>query len=98
MKKDKHIGPKWMFGRDFILMVAGQIISLFGNAILRFALSVAVLDMTGSAAAFASIAALSMLPTILLSPLGGVLADRVSRKDIMAALDFITSAVLQPLR
>lgn len=94
MKKDKHTGPKWMFGRDFTLMVAGQIISLFGNAILRFALSVAVLDMTGSAAAFASIAALSMLPTILLSPLGGVLADRVSRKGIMAALDFITAAVL----
>ena len=26
-----------LFGRDFALVVAGQIISLFGNAILRFA-------------------------------------------------------------
>ena len=83
-----------LFGRDFTLMVVGQIISLFGNAVLRFALSVSVLDMTGSAAAFATISALSMIPTVLLSPLGGVLADRVSRKGIMAALDFATSAIL----
>lgn len=85
---------KKLFGRDFTLMVVGQIISLFGNAVLRFALSVSVLDMTGSAAAFATISALSMLPMVLLSPLGGVLADRVSRKGIMAALDFTTAGLL----
>ena len=44
-----------LFSRDFTLMVAGQIISLFGNAILRFALSLYVLDTTGSAAAFGGI-------------------------------------------
>lgn len=83
-----------LFGQDFTLMVIGQIISLFGNSILRFALSMAVLDMTGSAAAFASISALSMIPTILLSPLGGVLADRASRKGIMAVLDLATAGLL----
>ena len=44
-----------LFSRDFTLMVAGQIISLFGNAILRFALSLYVLDTTGSAAVFGGI-------------------------------------------
>lgn len=34
MKKDKT--P--LFRRDFTLVVIGQIISLFGNAVLRFAL------------------------------------------------------------
>ena len=72
-----------LFSRDFTLMVAGQIISLFGNAILRFALSLHVLDTTGSAAAFGGILAVSMVPTILCSPLGGVLADRVPRQRIM---------------
>ena len=57
-----------LFSRDFTLMVAGQIISLFGNAILRFALSLYVLDTTGSAAAFGGILAVSMVPTILCSP------------------------------
>lgn len=80
-----------LFKRDFTLMVAGQIISLFGNAILRFALSLYVLDVSGSAAAFGSILALSMIPTILLSPVGGVIADRVNRRNIMVILDFTTA-------
>ena len=37
------------FNRNFILMIIGQIISLFGNAILRFSLSLYVLQVTGSA-------------------------------------------------
>ena len=83
-----------LFSRDFTLMVAGQIISLFGNAILRFALSLYVLDTTGSAAAFGGILAVSMVPTILCSPLGGVLADRVPRQRIMWGLDFFTAALV----
>ena len=42
---------------------------------------------------FASVLAISIVPTILLSPFGGVLADRVNRRTIMVALDAI-SAVL----
>ena len=41
-----------LFTRDFTLMTVGQIISLFGNAILRVALSLHVLALTGSAAVF----------------------------------------------
>ena len=52
-----------LFTRDFTLMTVGQIISLFGNAILRFALSLHVLALTGSAAVFGGILALSMVPT-----------------------------------
>ena len=85
---------KKLFGRDFTLMVAGQIISLFGNAALRFALSMAVLDLTGSAALFGVISAISMVPTVLFSPFGGILAERVRKKRIMAALDFTTAGLL----
>lgn len=53
------------FSRDFKLMVLGQIVSLFGNSILRFALSLYVLELTGSATAFGGILALSMIPTVL---------------------------------
>ena len=82
------------FSRDFILMVIGQIASIFGNAILRFALALYVLDKTGSAGVFGTILAVSMLPTILCSPFGGILADRVSRKWMMVVLDFLTSGML----
>ena len=46
-----------------------------------------ILEQTGSAAVFAGLLALAMLPTILLSPFGGILADRASRRAIMVALD-----------
>ena len=82
-----------LFSRDFTLMVIGQIISLLGNAVLRFALPLQVLDATGSAAAFGWVLALSMVPVLLCSPLGGVLADRVPRQRIMWGLDFSTAAL-----
>lgn len=81
------------FSRDFRLMILGQIISLFGNGILRFALSLYVLELTGSAAVFGGILALSMVPTVLCAPVGGVLADRLPRQNIMAGLDFLTAAL-----
>lgn len=41
------------FSKDFIIMVVGQIISILGSALLRFALSLFVLDITGRADLFA---------------------------------------------
>ena len=72
--------------RNFILLVAGQGISLFGNMMLRFAMSMWVLDETGSATAFASILAISFVPMILGAPFGGVLADRMNRRTLMVIL------------
>ena len=84
----------YVWNKNFTLLVIGQIISLFGNAMLRFSLSLYVLDTTGSASAFATILAISMIPTILLSPVGGVLADRMSRRHIMILLDCFTGFLL----
>ena len=67
-----------LFTKNFALLVLGQASSLFGNYILRLALSMYVLEATGSAAVFAGILSAATVPTILLSPLGGVLADRKS--------------------
>lgn len=76
-----------LLGRDYILLVMGQGLSLFGSMMLRFAMSMWVLDETGSATVFASVLAAAIVPTILLSPFGGVLADRVNRRTIMVTLD-----------
>lgn len=43
-----------LFNRDFTLVVIGQVISLFGNAILRFALPYYLLKETGSSTLFGS--------------------------------------------
>lgn len=83
-----------MKNRNFIIVVIGQIISLFGNAIQRFCMSLYILDLTGSAGIFSTILAISNIPYILFAPLAGLLADTVNRKKIMVYLDFFSSALL----
>ena len=79
-----------LFTKNFALLILGQLTSLFGNFILKLALSMYVLEATGSAAIFAGILSAATIPTILLSPLGGILADRADRRNIMVALDALT--------
>ncbi len=79
-----------LFTKNFTLLILGQLTSLFGNFILKLALSMYVLEATGSAAIFAGILSAATIPTILLSPLGGILADRADRRNIMVALDALT--------
>lgn len=83
-----------LFSRDFTLVVAGQIISLFGNAAVRFALPLYLLNVTGSSALYGTVTACAFIPAILLSPVGGIVADRVNKRNIMVVLDFFTAAVI----
>ena len=83
-----------LFKRAFILVVIGQIISLFGNAILRFALPLYLLRETGSSALFGMVTACSFAPMVVLSMIGGVLADRVNKRNIMVGLDFCTAVLI----
>ena len=83
-----------IFRRDFTLVVIGQIISLFGNAIVRFALPLYLLRETNSPALFGVVGAVSFIPAVLCSPIGGVVADRVNKRNIMVALDFFTAGLI----
>lgn len=83
-----------LFSKDFTLVVAGQIISLFGNAAVRFALPLYLLNVTGSSALYGTVTACAFIPAILLSPVGGIVADRVNKRNIMVTLDFFTAAVI----
>lgn len=86
---EKEFNQK-LFTRNFTFLILGQVSSLIGNFSLKFALSMYILEQTGSASVFAGLLAAAMLPTILLSPFGGILADRANRRNIMAALDFLS--------
>lgn len=83
-----------MFSRDFTLVVIGQIVSLFGNAAIRFALPLYLLNQTGSSALYGVVTAIAFLPSIILSPIGGIVADRVNKRNIMVVLDFSTAAII----
>lgn len=82
------------FDKNLALLAAGQGVSLLGNSVLDLALSMYVLECTGSAVVYGSMLAAAMLPAVLLAPLGGVLADRVDRKKLMIWLDLLNGCTV----
>jgi MFS family permease len=78
--------------RNFRLLIAGQIVTVLGSSLLRFALSLYVLDITGRADMFATLLAISSVP-ILLAPIGGAISDRFNRKRLMVLYDVICCTV-----
>lgn len=85
---------KRLWTKDFTLVVIGQIISLFGNAAIRFVLPLYLLNQTGSSALYGTVTACAFVPAIVLSPVGGIVADRVNKRNIMVILDFSTAGLI----
>lgn len=85
---------KVLRNRNLVLGILGQMVSAFGTVLQSFALSLYVLQKTGSAALFASVLVVAAIPRILLTPFAGVLADRFSRKKMMVLLDFLSGIVV----
>jgi MFS family permease len=71
--------------RNFRLFFAGQLISLIGTWMQTVAQSWLVYRLTGSSALLGSVNFASQIPVFLLSPVGGVVADRYSRHRIVIA-------------
>ncbi|HMN29707.1 MAG TPA: MFS transporter [Caldilineaceae bacterium] len=69
--------------RGFTVIWLGQVLSLLGTGMTRFALTIWAYQMTGSATALAMVAFFSFGPTVLLSPIAGALVDRWNRKLVM---------------
>lgn len=76
--------------KKFLMIWFGELISSIGSGMTAFALSVYVYQTTGSATYVSLITLLAYLPTVLLSPLGGVLADRYDRRLLMIIGDLFS--------
>jgi|GEM_PF-109908 len=78
-----------LFTRTFTSILLAQLFSLTGEAIMRFALPLYVLNLTGSSTLYGIIGACGFVPYILIMPLGGILADRLHKRRVMALLDTV---------
>lgn len=76
--------------KKFLMIWSGELISSIGSGMTAFALSVYVYQTTGSATYVSLITLLAYLPTVLLSPLGGVFADRYDRRLLMIIGDLFS--------
>lgn len=79
--------------RDFRRLYVASLISLGGDWFLLVALFGLVLRLTDSAIAVALVLAAQDLTYVLLSPIGGVLADRIDRRRLMVASDLARSVL-----
>ena len=75
--------------RIFSIIWFGQLLSLFGTAMTRFALLIWAYQQTGAATTLALLGFFAWLPLILVSPLAGVLVDRFDRRKIMILADMV---------
>jgi len=69
--------------RNYRLFVAGQSVSLVGTWMQQVAMSWLVYRLTGSAMLLGVVGFTSQIPTIFISPVAGVLADRWDRRRLL---------------
>uniref|UniRef100_UPI0035A11016 MFS transporter n=2 Tax=Brevibacillus daliensis TaxID=2892995 RepID=UPI0035A11016 len=77
--------------RKFLLLWSGQLISAIGSGLTSFGLGVYVFEQTGKASAMALVILLAFMPSLLLSPVAGVLVDRYDRRLLMVLGDSLSA-------
>ncbi|MFI7054240.1 amino acid adenylation domain-containing protein [Streptosporangium canum] len=83
--------------RPFYTVAGGQFMSAVGTALSSFALGVWAYQDSGRILDLALIVMLSQIPAVLLTPLGGTLADRVDRRRIMLVSDAVSGLAMAAL-
>ncbi|RMN77613.1 Macrolide efflux protein [Pseudomonas cannabina] len=92
---NSDLGSNWQV--RFWMIFSGQTLSLIGSGLTQFVLLWWITDTTGSLAALATAGFVALLPEALISPLGGIFADRYSRRVLMIATDMISALCMSIL-
>ena len=82
-----------LWTRDFTIITLGSVVSMLGNAMSGFAMSLLVLDYTDSAFLYALYIVLFTLPQVVVPVFSGAILDRFSRKKTIYTLDFISAGL-----
>ncbi|MCP4541102.1 MAG: MFS transporter [Chloroflexi bacterium] len=72
---------------SFLVIFAGQAISLFGSELVQFALIWWLTQTSGSATTLAAASLVGLLPPVFLGPFAGALVDRWNRRAVMMLAD-----------
>ena len=80
--------------RNFRLLWLGQVVSQMGDWFDTIAVYTIALQLTGSSRSVALIMVARFLPSVVMGPLSGVVADRFSRRSIMITSDILRAIVV----
>lgn len=90
--KTRKKAPK-IWSKNFTILTLGSFVSMLGNSVSGYIISLMIFDMTGSVFLFSVFTVSFYLPKMLFSMFAGAYMDRFSRKRVIYTLDF-TSAFL----
>ncbi|WP_062207092.1 MFS transporter [Aureimonas sp. AU12] len=75
----------------FAILIGGQLVSFVGTTLTGVGIGIWVFGQTGSVMTFAWLTILTLVPAILISPFGGVIADSWPKKPAMLAVDSLSA-------
>ena len=85
--------PSTLWTRDFTIITLGSVESKVGSNMSGYAMSIMVLDYTGSTFLFALFNICFQLPVLVAPLLAGPYLDRMSRKKVIYRLDFLSAGL-----
>ena len=80
---------KNIWNKNYILLLQGQLVSTLGDALYTIALSLFMLELTGSATLVGTIMGLVTIPRIILGPFAGTIIDRYNKKLFIILPDLV---------
>ncbi|KAI7258250.1 hypothetical protein KC345_g10598 [Hortaea werneckii] len=83
-----------MSNRNITLFFTGKLASVLGSSMYTFVVGLYILNLTGSGSSFAVTLLCGMLPSILLSPFAGVVADMVNRRKLLIGSDTASALIM----
>jgi len=89
--------PTKLLNKNFLLLWQGQFVSLIGSQAHNIAMLFWIKHTTGSASLMGTILMLAMIPSVILGPIGGALADRFSRRKIIVITDLLNGLLILSL-
>ena len=89
----QSIRKRGLWTRDFTILTIGSLVSMVGNMLSGFAISIMVLDRTESTFLYVLFNVCWQLPGLIVPLLAGPYLDRVSRKKVIYCLDFLSAAI-----
>ncbi len=78
---------------DFTVITIGSLVSLVGNTMASFGISLVVLDYTGSTFLYMLFNVCYQLPMLVMPLLAGPYLDRMSRKRVIYSLDYLSAGI-----
>ncbi len=91
--ENETITKKPLWTRDFTIITLGSVVSMLGNNMAGFAMSLMILDYTGSTMLYAIYLMTYTVPQLIMPIISGAILDRFSRKKMIYTLDFTMSVL-----